>query len=85
MKPLPGKGRQSVENYLNGNRKLLRRWFSSYLELKNVSPEDLKRAFSVFGKYLSDKVKTIFWGREAKRSKLFKSKLDQRKFLRKLF
>ena len=66
-------------------RKLLRKWFRSYLELKNKCSERLKKAFSVFWKFLSDEVKTIFWESEGKRSKLFKSKFGHKKLLRKWF
>ena len=44
-----------------------------------------KRHFSVFCKFLSDEVETIFWESEAKHSKLFKSKFGHRKLLRKWF
>ena len=40
-----------------------------------------KGHFSVFSRFLSNKIKTIFWGSEAKRSKLFKSKLVIGNFL----
>ena len=54
--------------------------FWSNLELKVW-----KGHFSVFCKFLSDEVETIFWESEAKRSKLFKSKFGYRKLLRKWF
>ena len=44
-----------------------------------------KGHFSVVYKLLSDEVETIFWEKEAKRSKLIKSKSRHRKFLKKWF
>ena len=38
-----------------------------------------KGYFLFSGKFLSDEVETIFWESEEKRSKLFKSKLGDRK------
>ena len=67
-----------------GHRNLLSQWFGSYLELK-YKFERLKRAFPAFSKFLSDKVETIFWEGEAKRPKLFKSKLGHSKLLKKWF
>ena len=66
-------------------RKLLRKMFSSYLDLKSECCECLKRAFTIFCKFLGVKVKTFFWESEAKRSKVFKSKFGHRKLLRKMF
>ena len=40
-----------------------------------------KGHFSVFCKFLSDEVETVFWESEAKRSKLFKSKFAYMDFL----
>ena len=44
-----------------------------------------KGHFSVFCKFLSDEVETIFWESEAKHSKLFKSKFGYMELLRKWF
>ena len=44
-----------------------------------------KEHFYVFRKFFSDKIETIFWESEAKRSKRFKSKIGYRKFLGKSF
>ena len=49
-----------------GHRKLFRKRFLRYLELKNECSECLKRAFSVFCKSLSVEVETIFWESQAK-------------------
>ena len=57
----------------------------SYVELKNECSEPLKRAFSVFYDFLSDKVETVSSQNEAKHSKLFKSKLGHSNLLRKWF
>ena len=40
-----------------------------------------KKHFSVFRKFLSDEVETIFWESEAKHSTLFKSKFGRKSFL----
>ena len=47
-----------------GHRKLLRKWFWSYLELTNVLSV-WKEHFSVFCKFLSDEVETVFRESEA--------------------
>ena len=49
-----------------GHRKLLRKWFSYYVELKNECSERLKKAFSSFFKFLGKEVETVFRKREAK-------------------
>ena len=67
------------------DRNLLKKCFWSYLELENECSERLKRAFSAFCKFLSDEVETVFWKREAKRSRLFKWKFGHKNFLRKWF
>ena len=89
LKPLSGKGRQSVENYLNEfffQEKPLTKEFSSYLETKPECFQRLKRPFLwFFCQFLSGEVKTIFWEIEAKHSNIFKSKFGHRKFLRKRF
>ena len=66
-------------------RKPFRKWFWSYLELKNECSELWKWHFSIFCKFLGDEVKTIFWESEAKRWKLFKRKFNRCKFFRKWF
>ena len=48
------------------HRKLLRKWFSYYVELKNECSERLKKAFSSFFKFLGKEVETVFQKREAK-------------------
>ena len=48
------------------HRKLLRKWFSYYVELKNECSERLKKAFSNFFKFLGEEVETVFRKREAK-------------------
>ena len=68
-----------------GHRKLLRKWFQRYFQLKTECSERLKRAlFSCF-QILSDEVETIFWESKAKPIKLFKSKFGHNKLLRKCF
>ena len=52
----------------------------------NTNPLSVwKEHFSVFSQFLSDKVKTVFCEYEANPSRLFKSKFDHSKLLRKLF
>ena len=68
-----------------GHRKLLGKWFWSYLELKKKCCERLKRSFFSFSTFLSDKVETIFWERETERLRQIKSKFGHRKLLIKLF
>ena len=57
-----------------GYRNLLRKWFWSFLELKN-------QCFSFL--QISDWRSSILWKSETKCSKLFKSKFDHSKLLRK--
>ena len=66
-----------------GHRKLLRKWFWSYLEPKKTKNilSVWKEHFSVFCTFLSDEVETVFWESEAKRLKLFESKFGDRKLL----
>ena len=66
-----------------GYRKPVRKWFWTYLGLKNEFCGRLKRAFSSFLEILSDEVETIFWKIKQKRSKLFQSKFGHKKLLRK--
>ena len=49
-----------------GHRKLLRKWFWYYVELKNECSEPLKKAFSSFFKFLGKEVETVFRKKEAK-------------------
>ena len=74
LKLFSGKGWQSVQDCLSENlgiRIFLENWFWRNLELKNESSERLKRVFSAVCKFLSDKMETMFWESQAKRSKLF--------------
>ena len=67
-------------------RKLLRKYVKSYLDLKSKCSECLKRAFFFFFyKFLSDEVETVFSEKEAKHLIIFKSKVGHRKLLRKWF
>ena len=88
LKPFSGKVRQSVQNYLNQNLVIgsfLENGFETNLNSKTNVLNVCKRHFSVFCKFLSDAVETIFWESEAKRSKLFKSKFGYKELLRKWF
>ena len=88
LKPFSGKVRQSVQNYLNQNlviESFSENRFEAILNWKTNAVSVWKEHFSVFCKFLSDEVETIFWESEAKRSELFKSKFGHRKLLRKWF
>ena len=69
------------------HRNFVRKWFSSFFELKNKYCGRLKIAYFFLGfcKFLIDKVETISWESKAKCSKLFKSKFSHRKLVRKWF
>ena len=88
LKPFSGKVRQSIQNYWNQNLiigSFLENGFEATLSSKTNVLSVWKVHFSVFSKFLSDEVETIFWESEAKHSKLFKSKFGHRKLLRKWF
>ena len=81
LKPFSGKVTQSVQNYLNQNlvvRGFLQNGFESFLSSETNVLSIWKGHFSVLCKFLSDEVETVFWEREAKRSKLFKSKFESK-------
>ena len=82
LQPFSGKLRQSVQNYLNQNLVIgtfLENGFKATLSSKTNVFSVWKRHFSVFCKFLSGEVETIFWKSEAKHSKLFKSKNSHEK------
>ena len=88
LKPFSGKVTRSVQNWLNQNffkGSFLENGFEATLTSKTNVLSVWKYHFSVFCKFLSDEVETIFWESQAKRSRLFKSKFGQRKLLRKWF
>ena len=88
LKQFSRKVRQSVQTYLNENLVIwsfLENGFGVILSSKTNALSVGKEHFSVFCKYLSDEVETIFWESEVKRSKLFKSKFSYMKLLRKWF
>ena len=66
-----------------GCRKLVRKWFWTYLGLKNEFCERLKRAFSSFLEIFEWLSGDHFLGNWTKRSKLFQSKFGHKKLLRK--
>ena len=87
-KPLPGQVRQSAKNSLNQNLVIKSFWencFEATLRTKADVLNVWKANFSVFYKFMSNKLETIFRESDAKRSKIFKVKFDHRKVLRKLF
>ena len=88
LKPFSGKERQSVKIYSNQNLAMttfLKKGFEATLSSKMNVLSLWNKHFSVFWKFLSGEVETIFWESQAKRSRLFKSKFGQRKLLRKWF
>ena len=75
VKPFSGKVWQSIQNYLNQNLVIgsfLENGFEATLSSKTNVVSVWKEHFSVFCKFLSDEVETIFWESEAKLLKLFK-------------
>ena len=88
LKPFSGKVRESVQNYLNQNLgvgSFLENGFEAILSSKTNVLSVWKKHFSIFCKFLSYEVETIFRESEAMRSKLFKSQFGRRKFVRKWF
>ena len=86
FKPYSANERHSVQNYSNQNKvieSLLETTFEATLSSKASVLNVWKRQFSDFYKFLSDKIEAIFWEKEAKHSRLFKSKFGHWKFLRK--
>ena len=85
LKPFSRKVKGSVQNYLNKNLgagSFLENGFEATLSSKANVLSVWKKHFSMFCKFLSYDVEVIFRESEAKRSKLFKSKIGRRKFLR---
>ena len=88
LKPFSGKVRQSLPNYLNQNLVIgsfLGNSFQATLSSKTNVLIVWKGHFSVFWKFLNDKVEIIFWENKAKHQKLFKLKFRHRKLLTKWF
>ena len=88
LKQFSWKLRENVRSYLDQKLikgSFLENGFEGILSSKTNVPSVWKRHFSVFCKFLSNKVETVFWESEAKQSKLFKSKIDHMNFLRKWF
>ena len=67
------------------HQKFLRKWFRSYLELKNKCSECFKMAFFSFLQVLIDEEETTYWKSKAMSQKIFKIKFGNRKLLRKWF
>ena len=88
LKPFSSKVRQSVQTYLNQNLLIgsfLENGFGATLSSKTNILGVWKGHFSVFCKFLSDEVETIFRESEAKHLRLFKSKFGHKKLIRKWF
>ena len=82
------KVRQKNQNFLNSKLfigSILESGFEATLRSKPNVVSLWKCHFSVFCQFLSDKVESLFWESETKRSKLFKSKVGSRKHFRKWF
>ena len=80
--------RQSIQNYLKQNLVIgtfLENGFEATWSPKTNVLSVWRGHFSVFCKFLSDEVKTLFQDCEGKRLKLFKSKSGHKKLLRKWF
>ena len=73
------------ENQNLVRRSFLENRFAATFRSKTNVLSVWKGNFSVFYKFLSNEVETIFWESEAKHSKLFESKFDHRKLLIKWF
>ena len=88
LKPFSSKVRQSVQTYLNQNLLIgsfLENGFGATLSSKTNILGVWKGHFSVFCKFLSYEVETIFRESEAKHLRLFKSKFGHKKLIRKWF
>ena len=88
MKPFPRKVGPSVRNYLFQNLvkgSFLQKCFEAILSSKTNVLSVRKEYFLFFWKSLSDEIENIYWESQAKCQRLFKSKLDCRKVLRKWF
>ena len=68
-----------------GHSKLMRKPFWATWSPKTNVMSVWKKHFSVFCKFFTDKVVTIIWQIEVKRSKLFNSNFSHRNLLRKQF
>ena len=69
LKPFVGKERQNIQSYLNQSLAIgsfLENSFEAILSSKTSVVIVWKEHFSVFCKFLSDEVETIFWESEAK-------------------
>ena len=78
LKPFSGKWKQSLQIYLNQNlgiRTFLENGFEAALSSKTNVVSVWKEHFSVFWKFLRDKIETVFWESEAMLQKRFKSSL----------
>ena len=88
LKTFSGKVRESLQNYLNQNLVIgnfLENDFEGTFSSKANVLRFWTKHFPIFCKFYNDKVETIFWESEAKRSKLFKSKFGHTKVFRKMF
>ena len=87
VKSLPGKVRESVQDYLNENLvewSIIENVFHTLTSKVNVV-NIWKEHFSAFCWFLSDEFETLFWKSEGKHSKLFQSNFSRKKLLKKWF
>ena len=85
LKPFSPKVRRNVKNYLNQNLVIgsfLQNGFEATLSSKTNVLSVWKGHFSVFCKFLSDEVKTVFWENE---TEPFKFKVGHKKSFKKWF
>ena len=88
LKLFSGKVEQSIQDYLDqtfGHSELMRKSFWATWSPKTNVMSVWKKHFSDFCKFLTDKVVTMIWQIEAKRSKPFNSNFCHRNLLRKYF
>ena len=88
LKPFFGRVMQNIKNCLIQNLVIgnfLENGFDSTLSSKTNVLSVWKGHFSVFCKFLSDKVETVFWESETEPWRSFKFKVGHRKLFRKWF
>ena len=88
LKLFSGKARQSLQDHLN-SKLVTGRFLENGFEANLISKTNVlsvwKGYFSVFCKFLSDEVETVFWESETEPWRSFKFKVGHRKLFRKWF
>ena len=88
LKPFSAKVKQSVQNYLSQDLVIWSFFENSFEAIWSPKTNALsvwKEHFSVFCKFLSDEVETVFWESETEPWRSFKFKVGHRKLFRKWF